>query len=439
MPVYSSILTPSQLSRREELSTNIRLYQGTRAARCRMQAELEELGQRRNLPLPPELMGLIFNFYVHVYDQLPERLLLVCRAWHVLALSQRALWTNLDPLSQFGLTVVRPWAGTFLQSRIARSNPAPLKIGSLMCSWNIISQDMEKIANIETFRSRIQDLTITNRHDLVYLINDQQLLKRLCEYPVLGEYLTLEEPIANAVKCKLSEKTITTLRFKCQESLELPIWPESLLRRIQTLEVPLRNSLRALHAFLAIVQKSTALLTLHIVTTRDSISSLSHASCRNLTVTYYYRHCSLGEVRMPCLQELTIVAWASIGLLQLTLVDTSISSLRLECNFATLYENLDPAIRVSWINDAILLLRSAPRLKRFSISAPSGLVAGLSEAFADDPSLCIELDTFIIDGPTEIELDVRGRILKKVDAKFEQLRSDVAASVDQRRLRRSKN
>ena len=163
-------------------------------------------------------MGIIFDFYVHVYDQLPEILLLVCRAWHVLALSQRALWTNLDPLDPFSLTIVRPWAGTFLQSRIARSNPAPLKFGSSKRSWNILFKDMEKIANIKTFRSRIQDLTIHHRYDLVYLISDQQLLEQLLEYPVLEECLGLGGLIADAVKFELSERTITTLRFKCQES-----------------------------------------------------------------------------------------------------------------------------------------------------------------------------------------------------------------------------
>ena len=374
MPVYSLIPTSSQC---EELSTNIKLYQGTRAARRRMQAELEELGQRRNLPLPPELMGIIFDFYVHVYDQLPERLLLVCRAWHVLALSQPALWTNLDLLSQFGLTTIRPWAGTFLQSRIARSNPAPLKFGCSKCSWSILFKDKEKIANIKTFRSRIQDLTIHYRHDLVYLLNDQQLLEQLFEYPVLEECLGLGGLIEDAVKFELSERTITTLRFKCQESLALPIWPESLLRRLQALEALLMSDLRALRGFLTIVQKSTALLTLHIATMFDSISSLSHASCRNLTITYFFRECSLEEIRMPRLQELTIVAWTSDGLLKLTLVDTSISSLQLTCNFKTPYEGLDPAIRVSWIDDTIRLLRSAPRLERFSISAPYGLVASL--------------------------------------------------------------
>ena len=113
---------------------------------------------------------------------------------------------------------------------------------------------------------------------------------------------------------------------------------------------------------------------------------------------------------MPRLQELTIVTYTTNGLLRLTLVDTSISSLQLTCEFMTPYEDLDQVIRVSWVDDATHLLRSAPRLKRFTISAPSSLVASLSEALAEDPNLCIELNTFIIDGPAVPELDAKRHI-----------------------------
>ena len=431
MPVYSLMPTPSELSRREELSRKTEPYQGTRAARRRIQAELDELGQRRNPPLPPELMGIIFDFYVHLYNQLPERLLLVCRAWHVLALSQPTLWTNLDPLGPFGLNVIPRWAGTFLQSRIVRSNPAPLKVD--ICSRNIALKDLQKIVDISDFCSRIQDLTITYKKDLVYVISDQLLLKRFIE-----EFRALDPPSANIAKCTPSEKTVTTLRLRCTESVALPIWPESLLRRLQTLEVMLTGDLEALHGFLSIVQKSTALLTLHIIMRlKCTSSSLSHASCRNLTITYYDDRCSWEGIRMPLLQELTIVTYTTNGLLWLTFIDTSISSLQLICKFGTSCEDMNQAAWVSWVDDAIDLLRSAPRLKQFSISAPFGLIASLSEAFAEDPNLCMELNTFIIEGPTEI--DAKGRIPKKVEAKFDQLRSNVAASIDQRRLRQSKN
>ena len=434
MPVYSLIPTPSQLSRREELSTNIKLYQGTRAARRRMQAELEELGQRRNLPLPPELMGIIFDFYVHVYNQLPERLLLVCRAWHVLALSQRALWTNLDPLGPFGLIIIRPWAGTFLQSRIKRSNPAPLKVNFSNCSRYILFKDTKKIANISTFRSRIQDLTITSIRDLIYAFGDPPVLKALG----YSGFFQRDKLIANPPKCKLSEKTVTTLRLRCEESLALPIWPESLLRRLQTLELVLTNDIEARHGGLAIVKKSTALLTLSIIMSFNfyGSSSLSHASCRNLTITYHSNQCSLEEIRMPRLQELTIVTYTPQGLLRLTLVDTSISSLQLTWIFLRPYEDLDQAARVAWVDDTIRLLRSSPRLERFSISAPFGFVASLSEAIAEDSNLCVELNTFIIDGPAGISLDAKG---ENVEAKFDMLRRNAAAFINQRRLQRLKH
>jgi hypothetical protein len=178
MPPYLSP-TPQELSHRQELSSKIERLQGTRAAVLRMKAELEKLAQRRNLPLPPELMGMIFDFYVHLYGQLPEKLLLVCRTWHVLALSQPTLWTNLDPLDQFGHRIVRPWAGTFLQSRIARSNPAPLKVDFTRLSWDMTPRLREKVASIPTFRPRIQELVISRAIDRTYLVGPQPLLKSL--------------------------------------------------------------------------------------------------------------------------------------------------------------------------------------------------------------------------------------------------------------------
>ena len=179
MPAYSWRPTPQHLSRLEELRSKIKLYQGTRSARRRLEAELEKLEQRRNLPRPHELLGIIFDFYVHLYDQIPEGLLLVCHAWHALALSQPTLWTNLDPLGPFGLRTVRPWAGTFLQSRISRSNPAPLKADFSQWSHSTQPKDTKKIAGIHTFRSRIQELVITSTQELHYLIGSQPLLKHL--------------------------------------------------------------------------------------------------------------------------------------------------------------------------------------------------------------------------------------------------------------------
>jgi hypothetical protein len=142
---------------------------------------------------------------------------------------------------------------------------------------------------------------------------------------------------------------------------------------------------------------------------------------------------------MPRLQELTIVAYTGARLLRLTLVDTSISSLQLTYIYRDWYKELDEALLASWVDDTVRLLRSAPRLERLSICAPVGIVAGLSEALANDPNLCMELDSLIIDKAPENELDANGEVAKNAEASFEQLRSNVAASIYQRRLRRLKN
>ena len=424
MPAYSSIPTPLEISRRDELSTKIMLYQGTRAARRRMETELEELGRRRNILLPLELMEIIFDFYVHLYAQLPERLLLVCHAWHVLALSQPKLWTNLDPLGPFGFGIIRPWAGTFIQSRIARS-----KVDFSSCSPSILLEDMQKIAAIRTFRPRIQALVVAYTYDLFLLIGDQPLLKHLT-FGALPAYFQFS---TNPVEYKLFDKAITTLRLRCP-TWPL-IWPELLLRRLRTLEVTVTGDVGSLQQYWAMVQKSAALLTLHITMRSGSAPSLSHASCRNLTVAYCDGFCSLEEVRMPHLQKLTIVTHTSNALMRL--VDAPISVLQLTCKFP--HADKNQAIRASWVKSAIRLLHSAPRLERFEIFAPFDLITTLAEALAEDLDLCRELHSFIINGSPETELEAVGYAHTNAEAKFEQLRNNVAAFIDQRRLRRSKN
>ena len=430
MPAYS--LRPLEPSRREELSAKIKLCQGTRSSRRRLKAELEEPGQRRNLPLPPELMGIIFDFYVHLYGQIPERLLLVCHAWHVLALSHPAVWTNLDPLGPFGLSTVRPWAGTFLQSRISRSNPAPLKVDFSRWSQSTQLEDVKKIAGIHTFRSRIQELVISSTQELHYLIGAQPLLKHLS---IGGRAYALGELRENPATYMLSEKEITTLRLEHPQ--EMHIWPESLLRRLRTLEVTLRGIHGGDHECWSMVQKSVALLSLHINIGFTGVPPVSHPSCRNLTITYCDYLCSVEEVRMPRLQELTLVTCGSNALTHLTLVNTPISSLRLTCKWSR-FEDTNQAARASWVGGAIRLLRSTPRLKQLEIIASFGLVASLSEAIADDPNLCMELHTFIIDWPAGLELEAEGHG-RDVEANFEQLRSKISALINQRRPCQLKN
>ena len=428
MPPYLSP-TPPGLSRRQELSSKVELLQGTRAAVRRMKAELEVLSQRRALPLPPELMGMIFDFYVHLCGQLPERLLLVCRTWHVLALSQTTLWVNLDPLGQFGLWIVRPWAGTFLQSRIARSNPAPLKVDFSKLSLDMTPEVVGKVASIPTFRPRIQELVITRATDINYLVGSQPLLKSLT---IKGNYPHPLEPImANPTEFKLAEKKITTLRLHSPP--KPPVWPDSLLQRLQTLEVWINGDPAALHEYWAVIQKSTTLRALHITPSCGSAPTLSHASVRHLSVVYpefwnTNQTYTLEEVRMPRLQDITIDTANPKPLTQLKLIEAPILSLRLICRPRMLYRSTDLAVGISWVDGIVHLLHSTPRLKRMEVSAAPDIVSDLIEAIEKDRSVCAELDSFVFDEPTGTEgIDNFNQLRGKVTAFMEKRRSSVSA------------
>ena len=396
-----------------------------------MKAKLEVLAQRRNLPLPPELMGMIFDFYVHLYGQLPEKLLLICRTWYVLALSQPTLWTNLDPLDQFGHHIVRPWAGTFLQSRIARSNPAPLKVDFSKLSWDMIPEVVQKVATIATFRPRIQELVISRAIDMSYLVGPQPLLKSLT---ISGNYPNpLERIIATPTKYKLDEKRLTTLRLYSPP--KPPAWPNSLLQRLQTLDLNLNGDPLLLNEYWTVIQKSCTLRTLHITASCGSAPALCHPSVRHLSIVYpefwniNQTYC-LEEVRMPRLQDITIETSGPKPLTQLQLIEAPVLSLRLICRPRRMYWNAYLAFETSWIDGIVHILRSTFRLKTMEISAPSSVVLGLPEVFENDRGLCMELDSFVVNEPTEIgtEGDNKGNLA----AKFDQLRDKVAALMAKR-------
>ena len=427
MPPYSP-LTQLHVSRRQELSTKIEQLKGTRAAVRRMKAEFKELGQS-NLPLPLELMGMIFDFHVHIHNQLPEKLLLVCRSWHVLALSQPTLWTNLDPRRQFRLLVVKPWAGTFLQSRIARSNPVPLKVDFIGLSLDMPPEVVRKVAAIPTFLSRIQDLVIRRADDLHYLVGEQPVLKILS---IKGSD-PLEQLVTSPEQFNLAEKKITTLRLDTLPNL--PTLPDSLLQRLQTLEVAPTYGGLIPHDYWAIIQKATTLHALHITLTYESPPILSHPTVQYLSIVSWDigQVQSLEELRLPRLQDLTLRTSCLKTLTRLKFVETPVLSLRLICMVHRSYRDLDPSIDSSWVGGVVCLLRSTSRLKKIEISAPSGLVSGVLETFEKDRSLCPGLNVFIINGPTGTGT-VTGDDERNIGAKFDQLRDKVATFMDERQL-----
>jgi len=427
MPPYSPP-TQLQLSRRQELGTMIEQLHGTRTTMCRMKAEFEELGQRSNLPLPPELIGMIFDFYVHLYRQLPEKLLLVCRTWHVLALSQPTLWTNIDPQCQFKLHIIQPWAGTFLQSRIARSNPVPLKVDFRSLWFDMTPKVVAKVAAIPTFRARIQELVISHAEDLNYLVGHQPLLRSLT---VSGnDPLILERLAASPRRFKLAEKSITTL---CLDSTpRQQIWPDSLLQRLKTIEISLNHDPRVTHEHWNLIKKSTSLHTLHIFPSWRTAPVLSHPSVQCLSIYYFDANQSRGleEVRLPRLQDLVINTSIPKPLTKLKLVETPVLTLRLICR-PWFNGEIDPVVDISWVDGVVCLLRSTSSLNRMEISAPSSLVSGVLGAFEKDRNLCSELCAFVVDGPTGIAA-VRGDERRNIEAKFDELRGKAGTIMDKR-------
>jgi len=419
------VYSPLELSRHREPSTEAQQPQGTRTAVRRMM----ELAQRRNLFLPIELMGIIFDYYVHFYGQLPEKLLLVCRTWYVLALSQPTLWTNIDPRGQFKLTVVKPWVGTFLQSRIARSNPAPLKVDFTNLRKDMTPNVAKKVAAIPTFLFRIQELVISRVLDMNFLAGDQPLLKSL----TIFNYPPGEEIIA-----KLLGKKLTALRLRWVD--KPPTLPDSLLQRLKTLEVTLPQNPEGLHEYWTMIKKSTTLHTLHISPTYGNAPALFHPTVQHLSIIYPAFQCkpidseySLREVRMPRLQDIVIDTLQPEALMQLKLVETPVMSLHLKRRPPIW--GAGATLDTSWVNSAVHLLRSTPALEKLEISASSSLVSGLLGAFEEDAGLCTELNVFLINDLAEMQ-NMRWDDKKNSKTIFAQLRGTVATFMNKRQSRR---
>ena len=293
------------------------------------------------------------------------------------------------------------------------------------------SKVVKKVASIPTFRPRIQELVISRAIDMMYLVGTQPLLKNLT---ISGNYPNpLEEIIANPTKYKLDEKRLTTLHLHSPP--KLPVWPDSLLQRLQTLDVKLNGDPVLLHEYWTIIQKSCTLRALHITPSCGSAQALSHPSVQHLSIVYpelwnINQIYSLEEVRMPRLQDIVIETSGPNPLMQLKLIESPVSSLRMICRPHWMYQNTDPAPKISWVDGIVHILRSTSRLKTMEISASFTLVSDLLEAFENDSSLCTELDSFVFNEATEIGTvgDDKGNLAANLD----QLRDKVAALMEKR-------
>ena len=176
------------------------------------------------------------------------------------------------------------------------------------------------------------------------------------------------------------------------------------------------------------IQKSTTLHSLHITGGYGCTAPLSHPSVRHLSVIYpshlnsslVY---SLEDVRMPRLRGLSIEAWDPKALMQLKLIDTPVSSLRLACH--GLYGGVDDLITELWVDATVPLLRSVPRLEEVELLAEPKLMAKVIEALGKEPSLCAELRAFTVGVFAE-------RLGEEGAASSEELKVAAAAVVAQR-------
>ena len=286
-------------------------------------------------------------------------------------------------------------------------------------TWSVV----KKVAAIPTFLPRIQALVINCALDITFLTGHQPLLNSLT---IARRSYPQESLIANLVG-----KTLTTLRL-CY--VTPPNLPDSLRRELQTLEVALNPEV--IRECWTMIQKFTTLRALLIRPTYGNAPALFHPSVRHLSIVHpspQYKDetsvYSLEEVRMPCLEDITIDTPHPKALMQLKLIETPLTSLHLKCRPHPW--EVDPAVDISSVGGVIHVLRSTSHLEKLEISAPSGLVSGLLEALEIDSSLCTALNLFIVNDPTGLE-NLKGANRRDIGARFDQLRGKVVAYMDKR-------
>jgi F-box-like len=108
--------------------------------------EEELAGENRHVgsvrAMPPEILSIIFGFYVKAKPRLIRRLMLVCKQWHDVAINNPQLWTSIgieaglyDGEFQYGAKRLRP----FVRACVQRSGTALLHIDldfGFFSSWD---------------------------------------------------------------------------------------------------------------------------------------------------------------------------------------------------------------------------------------------------------------------------------------------------------------
>ena len=350
--------------------------------------------------MPHELLEHIFQYFVHSYNQLPERLLFVCRTFYVVAINCRALWTCLNPVERFPLHHLPLWTGTLIQSRVARSNPAPLDIDFTEVRDSEMTDEFaKKVTGIPTLLKRCRSIVISRPSELHFFQGSQPLLESLI---MEGQYEASHYYIERNLWENVEE--CPNLRsLKVNMLLGIGEWPDHLFQRLTHLEIitPLlrRNNTSYHHVILPIAKR---LQSLTIGVAYGVPQPVIHQSLQTLVLVYKFPSIlpyvnppyTLGEIVCPELRRLEIQLPFSELLSSIRLVHTQkLSDLRLECKQHVSYDEEDDlSLDEKWSDSIVKLFQSIGTIKHLELGSGTKAITGLVESLEADPALCPDLE-----------------------------------------------
>ena len=368
--------------------------QGRREA---ITAELWLLTARRSLPIPHELLETIFQYSVHSHGLLPEKLLLVCRTFYVVAINCRALWTDLNPVRQSTAHRLPPWAGTFIQSRVARSNPSPLDID--FTDVQMTDEFAKKVAGIPTLLQRCRNIVITRRNELQFFQGSQPLLENLTlEMDYSGYYSWHSKPWgSNPWGSKGEYPNLRSLKLRT--SAGKGDWPEHLFWHLTQLEIEM-SLIQGNHPpyHNGILSVATQLRSLTLMADYGPYQPVIHKSLQTLVLVYRMPRMvggpnTLGEIVCPELRRLEIQARFCELLSSIHLRYTHrLSDLCLVCRQDVEYgEEEALLLNKKWSGSIVELLKSIGTVKHLELESRIEVVSGVVEKIEADPTLCPDL------------------------------------------------
>jgi hypothetical protein len=365
--------------------------QGRRGAITNLKAELRLLTARRSLPIPHELLELIFQYSVH---SLPEKLLLVCRTFYLVAINCHALWTDLDPVGQSVMYNLPRWAGTFIQSRVARSNPIPLDLDlTNVRTWYMKDEFAKKVAGIPTLLQRCRSVVISRASEPQFFQGSQPLLESLTLEIVYSGLNSQYRPWENVGECP----NLRSLKLRTPLGIEK--WPKHLFQQLTQLENQMpsgyeHNSLYH-HVILPVAMRLQSLtLTIDLGVPQPVV----HQSLQTLVLAYRMPWAmgitnTLGEIVCPELRRLEIQAafWQLPSSIHLRHTQ-NLSDLYLDCGPRITYCEAEAlCLNEKWSDSIVELLRSIGSVKHLQLKSGIGVVSELVAKIEADPTLCPEL------------------------------------------------